>query len=96
MDGSGRITLRNRAFLKRIVPFQGRIKEPGQPGGVTLNRRTGPGGLRASKEVEQPGEGVPEEPKIAEEEVAVRLPALEPEGPRRSSRNVSRPARYPE
>ena len=72
---SGRVTLRNRAFLKRIVPFQGRVEEQGQSGIVILNRRSELGGFRATKEVEQPEESVPEKPKIAEEEVADRLPA---------------------
>ena len=33
LDGTGRITLRNRAFLKRIVPFQGRVETPVEPRG---------------------------------------------------------------
>ena len=93
LDGSGRITLRNRAFLKRIVPFQGRVDEPVRQEGVVLERRAGPGGFRSPQELLEP-ENVHEEPKIVELEVADRMPAGV--APRRSSRVVHRPARYPE
>ena len=69
---------------------------PGQPGGVTLDRRAGPGGSQTSEVQEQPKDVVLDEHKIVEEESAVRMPAPVMEGPRRSSRKVGRPDRYTE
>ena len=92
LDGSGSLTLRNRAFLKRIIPYQGRVKEVQQPKEVALERRQAP---RVESEVQVQEEVVPvQELQKDLEEVAVRLPALG--GARRSSRKVGRPARYPE
>ena len=56
LDGSGRITLRNRAFLKRIVPFQGRVETVDQPRRVVLDRQMVPGGeLVVQAREQEPG-----------------------------------------
>ena len=90
LDGSGRVTLRNRAFLKRIVPFmmkkqEGRALELERQGGARVEVR--------SPEVEVPEVEVPD----VEVEVPVRVPVEgigEAQAPRRSRRAVVRPASY--
>ena len=107
LDGSGRITLRNRAFLKRIVPFQGREEPSSRPREVVLDRK-GPSSTRLEMqgqeslmpevpERESLMPGVPERDtgeSVGEE--ADRMQAEMPGGPRRSLRKTKRPSRYPE
>ena len=93
LDGSGRTTLRNRAFLKRVTPFRGR-QELRSGNSQDLQRETYKGTARQPM-VEQEG---PVGPVLVEEVQEgpddVVSSDLAQSQPRRSTRQVVRPAKY--
>lgn len=107
VDGSGRITLRNRSFLKRIVPYsQVRTEAESKDLDLKRNKYEGPELQARSPErndKEETVEGA--EKQVGSEaeavletaresvQLGVRYPAGD--GLRRSSRQVSRPEKYP-
>ena len=104
LDGSGRITLRNRAFLKRMVPFQGRQEGPLRQD-LVLQRETGrsssprPTGFEHPAQVQVEAEESEIQPGSESLETAqegVQLGVRCPAGGevRRSTRQVLRPAKY--
>ena len=99
LDGSGRVTLRNRAFLKRIVPFS--VAEEVARGAVAQELDRGvynrqPGGVEPGVEpAVEPLEMV-KAPVVVEnlEDAQVDGSADAQHSLRRSVRTVARPSKY--
>ena len=100
LDGSGRVTLRNRSFLKRIVPFKAADEVPRGAGSQELDRGVYQGQPREVEPSVEPGVEPAEEPldmgvvPEVEEVVDGGGSADAQHSLRRSNRAVLRPAKY--
>ena len=93
LDGSGRVTLRNRSFLKRIVPYD-RLGEKHELGDLKLDRKAAAPGVEETSIVQGGG---PERVVDVVKDTAQETVQSEPAPPiclRRSQREVGRPVRY--